>query len=991
MSELLDLVTKPLTSPGAPSPEFCPLQWEPIPDEYLYPPSNNLTDGQPSHTSTNTRQAAVNNLLSRLKFPEVFPIRGDEPGPPSVSPLDTDPQSEVHTPAEVDNIPGPMGSLAEEPAVMGPDERADAVGNNHSICWSVHQNPNHSSQARPQPTRAGTVRSGRRHTERTLVMVKKEGSESAIPLSTQPLQQPAYAKIEFDDGYYFMQTMAVEFGRDQRRLKTAEEKLKHHEASGSREGGLAGPSGDPIRATGEGNRFLENQVVGSVVSEQGGICGFDEEIPDEEAQETAGPMLAIAQSGQSGSSVVNPADLHVEPPREFDYEGNAREHEALGRGDDDEIPAAVTTNHLPPLNIHDCPLIPIHPRATTLPEEINSLKAISRRHIRIEWEYENGCFMLYVNGRNGVFVDNEFLHRYHSRALQNGSRIQLKHVNMTFRLPHAGGPPDSEGSDDDEDAGSPSSSSSSVTSSDVDKSSSSERRPKKKRGITPERVPHPQPLQLAEGLAQEGPPMPPKKRGPGRPPKDGISSTRQKREEARRLKEAQAKAENGGVTPPPSNRAKQSQASGPARQQIKESKGETRKYTKRKNPGDNVLPSIEDEEDVDDAEDGDNRALKRARKSKSPSPEYPPLESLSKEQLQKPQEPYAQQLYSLLLDCHPRALTLRQIYRAMKLRWPYYRHEVDTIGWQSSVRHNLNNHQTSSFVKGKKEGKGFFWTARPGQPPKNDSEKKRQAPQQNSGQKARSDAPNRPHNQQGQVSGQWHPHFAGPPPNGIPNQFGSGPQTFQPPLGQQWLRPPHYPNSPRPPSGQGGPQPNPADQTVPPQNQQNMRPFADQTGQLPLGVQSLQAGVQPAQQSGQPPGSRMVRNPLTPMQNTSIPPPSNVGRGPPNMPCSLDGLDTIGRFEKEILSTTENNHRARLAFQSARARALHGLSRPQMHPFASKEEEDKFLDEEKILFGHLQEMIRRFPNPAFVGFSTPGSGGAASSQSSAQNTPDASR
>lgn len=58
-------------------------------------------------------------------------------------------------------------------------------------------------------------------------------------------------------------------------------------------------------------------------------------------------------------------------------------------------------------------------------------------------------------------------------------------------------------------------------------------------------------------------------------------------------------------------------------------------------------------------------------------------------------------------------MSLRNIYKQMQARWPFFKYVVDSDGWTSSVRHNLNSEVGKLFDKGRKEGKGWSWVAIP--------------------------------------------------------------------------------------------------------------------------------------------------------------------------------------------------------------------------------------------------------------------------------------
>ena len=788
--------------------------------------------------------------------------------------------------------------------------------------------------------------------QRQRVMLRRAESNPE-PLSAQHIGQHAFAKIEFDDGQYFLQTMAVEFGRDQLAMKTAEDKLAHrHLMSGGHP--ATSSSSQPSADANDPPRVMGSQVIGSVVSEKGGFCGVDEDLPEMDPETQADVGIIANLSHESSSSVVNPADLHARLEPEFDYEANAKANEAFEQGDDEQ-PAQVTTAHLPS-DIYVSPLIPIHARTRTLEEEIQSHKSISRRHIRIEWSPEHDQWMLHVNGRNGAFLNGKFIPPDTYHPLKNGSQIAVREVEMYFRLPDIRDSPSSESSDED-DVARP------LKKTRANSDTSDETHRKSVRGKTGASS------HLRDGGPEEDLPMSesqptiPKKRGPGRPPKDGISSNRQKKEEARRQREAQAKAENGGTTPPPHARTKISHSA--PKTAANNSDQRSGQSTKRKRSGDDILPSVEGPDDNDNGGDEEENP-RLPKRDKSPSPDYGEKESFTAEELQKPSEPYAQQLYSLLLDIHPLELGLRQIYRAMKLRWPYYKHVVESNGWESSVRHNLNNHQGTSFLKGKKEAKGFYWSARPGFPPKNEGEKKRQAPQPQP--RPRADHMARVQGQQGMTPAQWNTQYVPQLPVGLNGQMQHGQQAFFAPPGQSWLA--NGQMQPQTPFGNGS------------------RPPTGPNGQ-PAGN-----GNQPFSGRPFPPAANITNNEAQPrVDATSHRPTSQPSQNQPTsgesagqvrtataayagMPCSVKGLDTIERFKQEMdkLSNPDERERAQYAIAVARTRLLHNASQP-MKPAGLTPTQDYAVDmllkDIDVMYGHVADIIDANKNPNFVGFNVP--------------------
>ena len=456
----------------------------------------------------------------------------------------------------------------------------------------------------------------------------------------------AFAKIEFEDGNYYITTWQCELGRDAMAYKDAIERAEEANNNQSSSGRMSRPSLRP--------RHQEDsqQLQGSAISEAGGFGGIDE-APISGHPISSGNAHPSNSSQLSASDVVRPQEVHYHPPAvpPFDYHRHAELH-ARALVPDWQQPAPVTDDHMP--DADRCPIIPIHSVWTPDQDEVQQHKLISRRHVRFEWDFENECFKLKVLGTNGAFVDDEWLKKGASKNLFNGSKIQVSSVYMTFRLPRQMTEPLSDESGDDLEDDAMIRGSTSQTSNDAFETLDGPSRTKIKLFNRPGAPAPPQPL-----LNPDGQPFV-RKRGPGRPPKDGIMSTRQRKELEKAAKLAEAKAANGGRTPPPMARNKP--LNPPSKEELAkaELKPEKRKYNKRKRDGEDgeVLPSIEGgEEDIDSNED--KPPNKKPRASKSPSPAYPPYGSLTEEQLQRPTEPYARVIYELLLG-HPSKGTASQ-------------------------------------------------------------------------------------------------------------------------------------------------------------------------------------------------------------------------------------------------------------------------------------------------------------------------------------------
>lgn len=775
----------------------------------------------------------------------------------------------------------------------------------------------------------------------------------------------AFAKIEFEDGNYYITTYACELGRDafayRQALARAEEaRLAGQEhaqsSSGRRSEGIPRPG--------------DSQVQGSVVSEAGGFGGVDDHPLLENKEGREAHAIHSQSSERSGGSVVKPQEVLINPPLiPFDYHKMAErqaqlEHEIENHDPDNEQPAPVTADHIP--DAHNCPLIPIHAMRNFQKSEVENHRSISRRHVKIQWDFEKECFQMRVLGRNGAFLDDQYVPRHGVKRLRDGSKIQISNVWMSFRLPNQQAESPSEESGAEEADQSPAMQrSTSSTSNEQDRSVSPSRTGKTKTKITLLTSDKPTPPTADPIIGPDGQPVPPRKRGPGRPPKDGIMSTRERREREKAQKLAEAKAANGGRTPPPMMRGKPPKPIIKEEPVMVEPKPEKRKYKKRKRPGEegDVVQSIEGGE-IDIPTDAEKPPpVKKAKQSKSPSPEYPPVETLTEEQLARPSEPYARLIYDILIDIHPKALPLKQIYRALKLKFPFFVHRVDSEGWQSSVRHNLNQEWNKLFEKGEKEGKGFAWKAIPGalQP----QAERRRAAQQAAAAKPKPTPPQRPGPQVPPPMLNWQNSTAYPQQNGMPPRgppppfFAQGPHGPMPPPpnGMPWPPPP-------PPAGMA-PSASPNSNGVAPQMAQGQNPPAFYPP--PPGGRPAYPGQQPSSQAGAGQPTASAQGPARPPSTPSTPAPAAIpssSSASRNMPCTTDGLMAIRRFETamyEQVGDATKIEQWQKIFSSVKRRLLHGYTESSLQGGETKEE--------LTIMEHVRRFIDRFKNPNFVGFS----------------------
>ncbi|EXM01539.1 hypothetical protein NOF04DRAFT_1061601 [Fusarium oxysporum II5] len=175
-------------------------------------------------------------------------------------------------------------------------------------------------------------------------------------------------------------------------------------------------------------------------------------------------------------------------------------------------------------------------------------------------------------------------------------------------------------------------------------------------------------------------PQIPKKRGPGRPPKNGIMS---KREQRLLKKQQQEMAKKTLPQAPPVEPPIKRKVGRPRKHPLPEGSSERpekRKYKPRK-----------PREDGAEGSDAERRA--REKKEKKARPKSPPLElkieDYTEEQLQKPNKNYGVLIDETLTAAGPDGLTLKQIYKRICQRYPWFYFHTETKGWESSVRHNL--------------------------------------------------------------------------------------------------------------------------------------------------------------------------------------------------------------------------------------------------------------------------------------------------------------
>lgn len=233
-----------------------------------------------------------------------------------------------------------------------------------------------------------------------------------------------------------------------------------------------------------------------------------------------------------------------------------------------------------------------------------------------------------------------------------------------------------------------------------------------------------EPGSIFEGVAPEE--MPQKRKGPGRPPKNGLISKRDQSFVKRKIKEY----EKRGEQPPPMDELVSIVR---AENKAKEA---AQKAAARGDPVPEVVPSIEYDghtpmvrqehethphqqhqlsghpngDDLSVAPFDPNRGPSSPRLkhiARSPSPIKPETE-FTEEEMKKPTMTYVHILDEVLKDHPIGKADLQEIYDRICKRYPYFKYKTTTSGWQSSVRHNLLQH--GRFRESGRSGKGRLWT-----------------------------------------------------------------------------------------------------------------------------------------------------------------------------------------------------------------------------------------------------------------------------------------
>ena len=532
----------------------------------------------------------------------------------------------------------------------------------------------------------------------------------SVAASEEQHQIQAFAKLEFDDGEFYMTTYAVELGRDIHAARQAFERdLEAHEHTDSKSRKRsAGHTASSITSE-RGN------LAGSIVSESGGvISGHNGHEPKRKTK---------SKSSSSSSRPLSRKSSVQFPANKVNYNALAMASlmDPLAMGD------IGPGNPLPSPDL--VPLIPIHPPTTT-DDGPAGHKSISRKHIKIAFNFTKHYFQVEIMGRNGCFVDDEWYAAGVVQPLVNGSIIQIGNVGIRFVLPdvppgETGAElgmetdilgnigelnydmPDSNSLEEDEEI------KDEEEEDEEEEEEEEEREEEEVRDVGRKRA-------KAKKKPEPPPPQVPKRKGPGRPPKNGIISKREQALLARQAREeAKAAAQKGSSPAPVRGKGKTGRDAKPTKQEEANLQPNgKRKYTKRKRAGgtedqQGARESTEQTDSVPPEQTGTAAALSKPAKEKkppkpprSPSPVYDES-TMTPEQLAKPSASYVVLIHEALKNSATGQMSLPQIYRAIERRYPFYKLRVQTQGWQSSVRHNLSQHP--AFRKIERDGKGWMW------------------------------------------------------------------------------------------------------------------------------------------------------------------------------------------------------------------------------------------------------------------------------------------
>ncbi|KAI1462629.1 hypothetical protein F4805DRAFT_3985 [Annulohypoxylon moriforme] len=521
----------------------------------------------------------------------------------------------------------------------------------------------------------------------------------------------SFARIEFADSVFQMTTYAVIIGRDQRAMDQARRDAKKElnykrKVEENARNGLPPPT--PLN-------FDRGKFSKSYVSEEGGMLGPESDGEDNE-QPIKKRRPSSAHRSQNGDDDAQ--SDHVKSNRQY-------VSHTPGAAAVDLVTLQPSPSHIPFVGIH-----------SPGPDIASKTRGISRQHLKVEFNEKRGVFEAVALHKNGFFCDDTHYGLDDPVTLRSGDRLQIKDVEFRFVI--NGVQPGKTGGEEyheEETSSKRMSIGGKEMSFDFEHSDHENFQDTSEELSDIENVPTPpagsdegegdqeEDQEAAEPQSDEADepmvdvvesaevqdmahpqfmtPEIPKRRGPGRPPKDGIMSKRERRLLKKQMQETSKKTIP--QTPLEAQSEKIKRPVGRPRKNPAPEEGEKpekRKYNKRK-------PREEGEE----GSDAERRA--REKKEKKVRPKSPPLElrkeDFTEEQLQKPTKNYGVLIDEALTNGPPDGLTLKQIYKRIMSKYPWFYFSAETKGWESSVRHNLIGNEAFK----KAEGTGL-WSRVPG-------------------------------------------------------------------------------------------------------------------------------------------------------------------------------------------------------------------------------------------------------------------------------------
>ena len=222
---------------------------------------------------------------------------------------------------------------------------------------------------------------------------------------------PAFAMLEFKDSDYYMNTRAIELGRD---IQASKEIEREQRLQRQRENSTPGAAGEPLQ--GEGNADSRTSRISSPKIVQ------DDQTS---STQTAERKQRKPRSATPSPGFQYPPEPKSLPITNLDY--NARV--VPGTRSMSSLSTDTSMPLMPPDDI--IPLIPIRPSM----EEggLSGPKSISKRHVRIAWNGLKHLFEIQFLGRNGGFLDDAFYAQGQVRPLLSGSVIQIGGVSIGFK------------------------------------------------------------------------------------------------------------------------------------------------------------------------------------------------------------------------------------------------------------------------------------------------------------------------------------------------------------------------------------------------------------------------------------------------------------------------------------------------------------------------------------------------------------------------------